>query len=454
MKLHEECGVFAIYDPTGKINCAETAYHALYALQHRGQESCGIAVCGEDGGFEFVRDVGYVHDALSRDSVSRLCGNKAIGHVRYSTTEEGKDCHPQPLVSKYRKGTLAIANNGGLLNRKELTEELEESGAIFHTDTSAEIICYLAARERARNHSMEEALSCVMKKIKGAYSLVIMTPRKVIAARDPHGIRPLCIGEKDGAYVTASESVALDAIGARFLRDVEPGEIVVFGSEGMTSFSANCGEEKGMCVFEYIFFARPDSVIEGQSVYEARKIAGRILAKKYPCEADIVMGVPDSGLYAAVGYAEEAKIPYEYGLIKNRYVHRTLLQPSQEERAKLMPVSLNVLENSVRGKRIVLVDDSVVRGDTMKSIVSMLKEAGAKEVHLRVTAPMFLHRCYFGTDIPEESELIAHGKTTDDIREILGVDSLGFIEADDLKNILPNRSGGFCTGCFTGNYPV
>lgn len=453
-KLHEECGVFAIYDPTDEIDCAQSAYHALYALQHRGQEACGIAVCDREGNFEYVRDSGYVYDVLSREKAAKLKGNKALGHVRYSCSEEGKGLYPQPLVSKYKKGTLAIANNGGLVNRRALIEELEDSGAIFHTDTAAEIICYLVARERARSHSMEEALSKVMKKLKGSYSLVIMTPRKVIAARDPHGIRPLCIGKKGGAYVAASETTALDAIGAEFVRDVEPGEIVVFGSDGMTSFRENCGEERGMCIFEYIFFARPDSIIEGQSVYESRKIAGKILARKYPAEADVVIGVPDSGLYAATGYAEESGIPFEYGLIKNRYVHRTFLQPSPEERDQLMPLALNALGNSVEGKRIVLVDDSVVRGTTGKNMVSILKAAGAKEVHLRISAPRFVWPCFFGTDIPDRKELIAVGRSADDIKEILGVTSIGFLDAESLASLLPHREGGFCAGCFTGKYPV
>lgn len=453
-KLHEECGVFAIYDKSDTINCAESAYHALYALQHRGQEACGIAVCNREGDFEYVRDSGYVHEVLSSEKVNRLMGNKAIGHVRYSSSEEGKGLYPQPLVSKYKKGTLAIANNGGLVNRKALIDELEYSGAIFHTDTAAEIICYLVARERAKTHSMEAALSQVMKKLKGAYSLVLMTPRKIIAARDPHGIRPLCIGRKDGAYIAASETVALDAIGAEYVRDVEPGEIVVFGSDGMTSFKENCNKEKGICIFEYIFFARPDSVIEGQSVYESRKLAGRLLAKKYPVDADVVIGVPDSGLYAATGYAEESGIPFEYGLIKNRYLHRAFLQPSPEERDRLMPVSLNALENSVSGKRVVLVDDSVVRGTTGKNIVSMLKAAGAKEVHLRISAPRFIWPCFFGTDIPDRKELIAVGRSVDDIKEILGVDSIGFLDAESLHKLLPCREGGFCAGCFTGKYPV
>jgi amidophosphoribosyltransferase len=453
-KLHEECGVFAIYDPTDSINCAEAAYNALYALQHRGQESCGIAVCDREGNFEYLRDSGYIHEALNIADVNKLSGNKALGHVRYSCSEEGKGLYPQPIVSKYKKGTLAIANNGGLVNRKELIDELEYSGALFHTDTAAEIICYLVARERAKSHSMEAALSEVMKKLQGAYSLILMTPRKVIAARDPHGIRPLCIGEKNGAFVVASETVALDAIGAKYVRDVEPGEIVVFGSDGMTSFTENCNKEKGICIFEYIFFARPDSVIEGQSVYESRKLAGKILAKKYPVDADVVIGVPDSGLYAATGYAEESKIPFEYGLIKNRYVHRTFLSPLSEERDSLMQVSLNALENSVAGKRVVLVDDSVVRGTTGKNIVSMLKAAGAKEVHLRISAPQFVWPCFFGTDIPDRKELIAVGRSVDDIKEILGVNSIGFLDVESLGELLPHREGGFCAGCFTGKYPV
>ncbi|MCD8049540.1 MAG: amidophosphoribosyltransferase [Clostridia bacterium] len=453
-KLHEECGVFAIYDPTGELHCAEETYNALYALQHRGQESCGIAVCGDDGSFEYIKDAGYVNEVLNRGGVQKLQGSKAIGHVRYSSSGEGEDCYPQPLVSKYKKGTMAIANNGGLVNRRALIDELEYSGAIFHTDTAAEIICYLVARERARCHSMEAALSTVMGKIHGAYSLVIMTPRKIIAARDPHGIRPLCIGEKNGAYVAASETAALDAIGAKYLRDVEPGEIVVFGSEGMTSFKENCSNEKGLCVFEYIFFARPDSVIEGQSVYEARKTAGRLLAQKFPVEADVVTGVPDSGLYAATGYAEEAGIPFEYGLIKNRYVHRMFLHPSDEEREKMMGVSLNVMASSVKGKRVVLVDDSVVRGVTGKRIVAMLREAGAKEVHLRITAPQFMWPCFFGTDIPDRKELIAVGHSVEEIKELLNVDSIGFLDVESLKLLLPDREGGFCAGCLTGKYPV
>ncbi|MDO4563555.1 MAG: amidophosphoribosyltransferase [Clostridia bacterium] len=453
-KLHEECGVFGIYDMSGTLDCARLTYYALYALQHRGQEACGIAVCRKDGEFACHKDVGLVPEVFGSYDFSRIEGKSAVGHVRYSGSAENRS-YSQPLVSKYKKGTMAIANGGGLINRDVLVADLEERGAIFHTDTDAEIISYLVAKARAQKHSLEDALHDVMDMLEGAYSTVVMTPRKIVAVRDPHGFRPLAIGKIEGAYIVCSETVALNAIGAEFVRDVKPGEIVILDENGITSIDDKVGTKRiSPCIFEYIYFARPDSVIDSQSVYEARKLAGKCLARSAPVEADIVIGVPDSGLCAAIGYAEESKIPYGYGLIKNRYITRTFIQPSQKQREESVRIKLNALAECVSDKRVVMVDDSIVRGTTSKNIITLLKNAGAKEVHVRISSPPFVWPCFFGTDIPSRKHLAGVKYTQEEIRQNLGADSLGFLRFEDLPSIIPNTDGNFCAACFSGDYPV
>lgn len=452
-KLHEECGVFGIYDKNRTLDCARLTYYALYALQHRGQESCGI-VTYDGNEFACHKSSGLVPEVFNDFNLNRLKGHMAVGHVSFVAHEDSQKMNTQPLVTKYIKGTLAIANNGGLENRNKLINELEQNGAIFHSDTDAEIISYLMAWARINSGSIENALAEVMNKLSGAYSLVIMTPHKLIAARDPHGIRPLCIGKIDEAFVFASETSALKAVGAEYVRDVEPGEIVIVNEEGLTSkrdFVGRCKPRP--CIFEYIYFARPDSVVDGQSVYEARREAGAILGRETKVDADIVIGVPDSGLCAAVGYSEASGIPYGIGIVKNRYVGRTFIQPGQSARRKNVEIKLTALETGVNGKRVVLVDDSIVRGTTSANLIKLLKKAGAVEVHMRVSSPPFLWPCFYGTDIPNKHELAANNLSCEELRRKIGADSLGYLDVEDLKKIVPKLSG-YCDACFSGNYPT
>ncbi len=454
---HEECGVFGIYDTTGA-NVAESIYYGLYALQHRGQESCGIAVSdtgGDKGNVACYKDMGLLNEVFSRTHLDDLKGNIGVGHVRYSTTGGSVRENAQPLVINYVKGVLGLAHNGNLINTASLREELAYTGAIFQTTIDSEVIAYIIARERLNCGSVEEAVARSMDRIQGAYSLVIMSPRKLIGARDPYGFRPLCIGQKDGAYIFTSESCALDTIGADYIRDVKPGEVVTVDSDGnITSDESRCLPEckRGRCVFEYIYFARPDSYFDGVSVYKSRVLAGKYLAIDSPVEADIVTGVPDSGLQAAIGYAHESGIPYAQAFIKNSYVGRTFIKPGQESRVSSVRVKLNALKEVVDGKRVIMIDDSIVRGTTSDRIVHMLREAGAKEVHMRVSSPPFLHPCFFGTDVPDEDQLLAYNRSLEDIRKIIGADSLAYLGIDRLSEI----AGGLniCTGCFSGNYPV
>ena len=452
MKLHEECGVFGIYDPMG--DCARSTYYGLYALQHRGQEACGIAAIN-DRELSFHKGLGLVGEVFTPEILDRLGGTMAAGHVRYATTGGGRLENAQPLTLKYVKGTLAVAHNGNLVNTHALRTEFEYKGAIFQTTTDSEIIAYAIARERLRCPSAEEAVQRAMGRLRGAFSLIVMSARKLIAARDPWGFRPLCMGRRGDAVVFASESCALDAVGAVFERDVDPGEIVVVEEGQVRSLRSNCTGGKGsMCIFEYIYFARPDSVIEGQSVHQARRLAGRALAREYPVEADIVIGVPDSGRDAALGYAEQAGIPYGEGLIKNRYIGRTFITPGQGAREDAVRLKLAALRSEVDGKRVVMIDDSIVRGTTCSQIIRLLRQAGARQVHMRVTAPPFIAPCYFGTDIPDREKLIACHHTVEEIAEMTGADSLGFLSLDALHTIAPGARCGFCDGCFTGRYPI
>ncbi len=453
MAIHEECGVFGIYDPAG--DCARTTYYGLYALQHRGQEACGIAAMN---GLEMRchKDVGLVGDVFSAPVLDELGGTMAVGHVRYSTTGGSKRENAQPLTLSYVKGTFAVAHNGNLVNVDNLRRHYEYRGAIFHTTTDSEIIAYIIAQERLLCGSIERAVANAIHQLRGAFSLVVMSSRKLIAARDPWGFRPLCIGKRGDAWIFASESCALDCVGATFIRDVEPGEVVYVDLNGeLQSIRDCCGTEKtSLCIFEYLYFARPDSVIDGQSVHDARILAGRCLAKEHPVEADVVIGVPDSGLNAAKGYAMESGIPYNDGLIKNRYIGRTFIQPGQANREQAVKLKLNPLRSTIAGKRVVVIDDSIVRGTTSNQLVRLLRDAGAKEVHMLSSAPMFIAPCYFGTDIPSKKELMACNHTLDEMRELIGADSLGFLSVDSLRKIAPECRCGFCDGCFTEHYPL
>lgn len=452
MSIHEECGLFGISDPHG--DCARTTYYGLYALQHRGQEACGIATINQRV-LSFHKDVGLVGDVFHPDVLDRLNGTMAVGHVRYATTGGGQRENAQPLTLKYVKGTLAVAHNGNLVNTAELRTFFEYRGAIFQTTTDSELIAYAIAQERLRCASAEEAVCRAVKGLRGAFSLLVMSPQKLIAARDPWGFRPLCMGRRGDAVIFASESCALHAVGAQFERELDPGEIVVVEGTQVRSIRENCqGSSSHMCIFEYIYFARPDSVLCGQSVHLARRNAGRLLAREFPVEADVVIGVPDSGLDAAMGFAEESGIPYGVGLVKNRYIGRTFITPGQESREQAVRIKLGALASCVAGKRVVMVDDSIVRGTTSKQIVSLLREAGATEVHMYSSAPPFIAPCYFGTDIPDRDALIACNYTQEEMREMIGADSLHFLSLEALHQIAPQADCGFCDGCFTGTYPI
>ena len=453
--IHEECGVFGVF-ARETADVASLAYYALYALQHRGQESAGIAV-NDDGVFTAYRDVGLVSEVFPKERLQALgTGSIAVGHVRYGTTGSDNKRNVQPILVNHFKGRMALAHNGNLTNSQELRQKLESSGSIFHTTTDSEVIAYIIVQERLKTSSIEAAVSAAMGHIEGAYSLVISSPTKLIAVRDPHGFRPLCMGHlKDGSVVFASESCALDAIGAEFDRDILPGEIVVADKNGVRSDTSHCGKaEKRLCVFEFIYFARPDSVIDGSSVHIARQRAGAFLALEHPVQADIVIGVPDSGLDAAMGYARQSGIPYGMGFIKNKYIGRTFLSPTQDLRENEVNIKLNPIRSVVEGKRVVLIDDSIVRGTTCRRTIDLLRKAGAKEIHMRVSAPPFVSECYYGTDIDDKNKLIANHHTVEEIAEIIGVDSLGYLSIEDVVKLADNTQGGFCTACFGGGYPT
>ncbi len=455
-KPGEECGVFGIYDLSGG-DVASTIYYGLMALQHRGQESCGIAVSDTEGPnvVRAHKGMGLVNEVFTPEHLEGLKGNIGVGHVRYSTAGASTRENAQPLVLNYVKGTLALAHNGNLINTPELRRELEYGGAIFQTTIDTEIIAYHIARERVKAKTAEEAVIRAARKLKGAYSLVVASPRKLMGVRDPQGFRPLCIGRRDNAYIFCSESCALDTVGAEYVRDVEPGEVVTIGQDGhIVSDRSMCLEEKerARCIFEYIYFARLDSVLEGRSVYDSRILAGKFLAMDAPVEADLVVGVPESGNAAAMGYALQSGIPYGVAFVKNSYVGRTFIKPRQSSRESSVRVKLNVLREAVQGKRIVLIDDSIVRGTTSDRIVTMLREAGAKEVHMMVSSPPFLWPCYFGTDVPVREQLIAYSHSVDEICRMIGADSLHYLELSRLPDLAGGKS--ICTGCFTGKYPI
>lgn len=448
----EECGVFGIFSD-GTVNPSYAAYNGLLALQHRGQESCGIAV-SDRGVISYSKDMGLVTEAFSHKTLDSLTGQMAVGHVRYSTSGASVRENAQPLVMHYIKGTLAIAHNGNLTNAYELHQILAKQGCIFQTTIDTEVVAYMIARERVEAPSIEEAIHRAIPKIHGAYSMIVMSPQKLVAFRDPHGFRPLCIGRVNNSYVFASETCALDACGAEFIRDVRPGEIVIADKNGLRNIYDPASVKKSLCVFEYIYFARTDSIIDGISVYEARKEAGRLLAKQKPVEADMVIGVPESGIDAAIGYSEESGIPYQKGIVKNSYIGRTFIKPDQSERERSVRIKLNALSTAVRGKRIVMLDDSIVRGTTSARIVSMLKECGAKEVHLRISSPPFLWPCFYGTDIPSKDDLIACKHSIEEIGQMSFADSIDFLNLENLPKMLGGRCDGYCDACFSGKYPA
>ncbi len=454
--LREECGVFGVYSLETS-DVAKTTYYGLFALQHRGQESCGIVV-NDQGVFSGYKDTGLVNDVFTNDIIKNLGeGNISVGHVRYGTTGSNDRSNAQPIVVNHIKGKMALAHNGNLVNSEKLRQELELEGSIFHTTSDTEVISYIITKERLTAPSIEQAVNAAMNKIKGAYSLVIMSPSKLIAARDENGFRPLCYGKTaDGRYIVASESCALDAVGAEFVRDIKPGEIVVFSKSGIKTIEDHCEKVPcSLCVFEYIYFARPDSVIDGCSVHAARQRAGAFLALEHPVQADVVIGVPDSGIDAAIGYAKQSGIPYEIGFIKNKYIGRTFIAPGQKSREDKVKIKLNPIAEVVRGKRIVMIDDSIVRGTTSARIVKLLREAGAKEIHMRVSAPPFMNPCYYGTDIDSKENLIACKYSVKEIAKKIGVDSLGYLSVDSVKKIAKGAcDAGYCTACFDGNYPT
>ncbi len=453
MSIHEECGVFGVYSRTTE-DVASLVYYGLYALQHRGQEGCGIVV-NEDGVFTSHKGLGLVSEVFTQEEMQKLPkGEIAVGHVRYGTTGGNNLSNCQPIQVNHLKGKLAVAHNGNLSNALHLRQELELSGAIFHSTSDTETIAYVITRERISAPSIEEAVSRAMEKLDGAYSLVLMSATKLMAVRDPHGFRPLCFGQMaDGTYVVASESCALQAVGAEFVRDVLPGEILTIDRSGVHSDQRHSSTApKKLCIFEHIYFARPDSVIEGISVHDARRKAGAILAKAHPVDADIVIGVPDSGLDAALGYSQQSGIPYGMGLIKNKYIGRTFISPGQDHRVDQVKIKLSPVESVVKGKRVVLIDDSIVRGTTSARIVTLLKNAGAKEIHMRISAPPFLYPCYYGTDIDSQDHLIACHHSVEEIAKIIGVDSLGYLPLENLESLC--GSTDYCSACFSGRYPT
>ena len=452
-ELHEECGVFGIYSPSVQ-NLASLCYYGLFALQHRGQESCGIVV-NDDGVFSVHKDLGLLSDVFDRETLQKFPqGTISVGHVRYGTTGGTNRANTQPIVINHMKGKMALAHNGNISNALELRTRLELGGTLFHGTSDTEIIAYIVAQQRLKSPSIEAAVSKAMDSLEGAFSVVLMSSTKLIALRDPHGFRPLCMGQMDsGRIVFASETCALDSVGATFVRDVEPGEIVVVDKNGVHSDKSHVGKcPKTLCAFEFIYISRPDSILDGSSVHWARQRAGSFLALEHPVQADVVVGVPDSGIDAAIGYARTSGIPYGIGFLKNKYIGRTFIQPTQEGREMQVRIKLNPISATVKGKRVVLVDDSIVRGTTSMRIVQLLRKAGAAEVHMRSSAPPFRHPCYFGIDVDSEENLIAAKYSLEEIREKLGVDSLGYLSVENAR-LLADNTRGFCTACFDGNYP-
>lgn len=453
-KLHEECGVFGIFTPDNK-DAKHSLYYGLCALQHRGQESAGMALCDTDGPMGNIyhhKGMGLVSEVFHKETLDTLTGNIGIGHVRYSTT--GQSCieNAQPLILNYLKGTLALVHNGNIKNAAELRDSLQKEGAIFRGSTDSEVIAYLIAKERTKCGTIEEAVTKVAGFLKGGYALIVMSPRKIIGIRDPLGLKPLCLGRRGKEYILSSESCALNAIDAEFVRDIEPGEIVSITKDGISSDRSLCQCKHAHCIFEYIYFARLDSCMDGISIYNSRIKAGRLLAQSYPVDADLVVGVPDSGLTAAIGYSQESGIPFGLAFYKNSYVGRTFIKPTQKERESAVHMKLSVLPEVVRGKRLVLIDDSIVRGTTIAGLITLLKKAGAVSVHVRISSPPFLYPCYYGTDVPSNKELIAADNSPEEIARRIGADSLGYMKLEDLSAMSDNLP--LCRACFDNQYPI
>ena len=462
-EVQHECGVFGIYAPQ-PVEAAQIAYYGLYALQHRGQQGCGIVI-NDDGLFYEHRDLGLISQVFTPEVIGKLpMGQIAVAHTRYSSAKSDHRANCQPIIVQHIKGHTALAHNGKLTNSRELRDELELQGSIFHTTSDTEVISYLITKERLTAPSIEEALNRAMHRLKGSFSLVLMSSSKLVAARDENGIHPLCYGQcTDGTYIVASESCALEACSADFIREIEPDEIVVFSAEGVHSIKDHCNKQpKATCIFEYVYTARPDSQIDGLGVHDSRLRAGACLARRHPADADVVIGVPDSGLDAAIGFARESGIPFEIGFLKNKYIGRTFISPTQAMRQNQVRIKLNPISSAVRGKRVVMVDDSIVRGTTCKRIVSLLRHAGATEVHVRLSSPKFLNPCYYGTDIYSKENLIACKYDTEGIREYIGADSVGYLDLEDLPEIVGVKDcagfggscNGYCCGCFDGVYPT
>ena len=454
-KVHEECGVFGVWDENEGTDVAEEIYYGLLALQHRGQEAAGIAVCdtyGEKGNISLYKHTGLVTEVFDNETLASLKGNIGVGHVRYSTAGDKTTENAQPLVYHYLKGTLALVHNGNIVNAELIKQALYEQGTVFRATTDSEVVATLIAKKRAESASIEEAVKKATPFLEGGYALIIMSPRKLVAVRDPLGLKPLCIGKKDGGWVFASESCALSAVGAEFVRDVKPGEIVTASKNGLHSDTEMCRGKHAHCIFEYIYFSRLDSKLDDISIYGARFRGGQALADAYPVEADAVTGVPESGLTAAAGYAHRAGLPFVHAFHKNSYIGRTFIKPTQKERESAVHMKLNVLEDVVKGKRLVLIDDSIVRGTTIANLIKMLREKGAKEVHVRISSPPFLYPCFYGTDVPDNSQLIANKFSVDEICKKIGADSLGYMRLQDLSKMTGDLE--LCSACFDGKYPT
>ena len=453
-KVHEECGVFGIYSLKGE-SVSKDIYYGLEALQHRGQEAAGIAVSdsfGPKGNILLKKDIGLVSEVFHEDDLEELKGNLGVGHVRYSTTGESNAHNAQPIAMNYIKGTLAVVHNGNIINTEQLKEEQMIRGTAHYTTSDTEVISYEIIKERVNTKDIETAIANAVKKIKGGYALLVASPRKLMGARDPLGIKPLILGQKDDKYILASESAAIKAIGGTVVRDIEPGEVVSITKDGFKTISRLESSTKAHCIFEYIYFARNDSVMDGISVNDARVRAGEALARVKKVDADIVVGVPDSGLAAAWGYSKGSKIPFAMAFYKNSYIGRSFIKPTQNERQVAVQMKLSVLENVVYGKSIVLIDDSIVRGTTMRKLVDMLKAAGAKEVHVRISSPPFLYPCFYGTDVPSAGQLIASEHSTEEVRKNIGADSLQYLRVEDFKAMVGELP--LCTACFTNEYPI
>ncbi len=452
-ELHDECGVFGIFTNDASVNIVEETYLSLYALQHRGQVGAGIAV-NNNGNIIYHKDFGMIPEALPERELLRLgSGRIAIGHVKYSSGEQVDHENLAPLVMRYIKGQLALCINGALTNYHELRNDLNQGAAIFQSNGDTEVIAYLIARARINTSSIEEAVRQAVCRLNGAYALVMMSPSKLIGVRDPMGIRPLCYGKIGSSYVIASESCVFDSMGGEFIRDIQPGEMLVIDSEGVHSYTDDCGGKTALCMFEYVFFSRPDSVVDGVSVNQARQRAGKLLAKQHPVEADIVCGVPDCGIESAIGYAMESGIPYATGLIKNKYIGRAF-NDRKKNSEYLMRIKLNALKNNVNGKRVIVIDDSILKGKTSRHIVELLRNAGAKEIHMRIASPPFISPCYLNSDTTSKDKLIASTKSIDEMRDYMGADSLGFLSVESMREIAKESKLGFCDACFTGNYPM